>query len=107
MGFLKKIGRGIKKFASFTGKVVKGFAKGGIVGAGSAFVSNLGSGSSKPAQKASFASDSNLYASALPGFDVDVRTDAEKKRSRWLIGGIIALGLVVLGFLTGIFKRKR
>lgn len=42
MGFLKKVIRPFKKLASFTGKVVKGAASGGLVGAAAAFVKNVG-----------------------------------------------------------------
>lgn len=105
MGLLKKIGKGIKKFGSFTGKVVKGVASGGLVGGGAAFVSNLG-GSSSKAQKKTF-SAKDILKNSLPAVSVNVGLkDQDKKTLKivgYIVGGLLALWLVV----KFVFKRKR
>jgi hypothetical protein len=61
MGFLKKIIKPFKKLSSFAGKVVKGAASGGLVGAAAAFVKNAGG--RKPKKKVSLSANSG----AKPG----------------------------------------
>mgnify|MGYP000060571987 CR=1 FL=1 len=64
MGFLKKIIKPFKKLSSFTGKVVKGAASGGLVGAAAAFVKNVGPGNKNKNKKKLDAK--NLYKNGVP-----------------------------------------
>lgn len=104
MGFLKKLGKGIGKLASFAGKVVAGVAKGGIVGGVAAGFTNLG-GSSSPAPAPAAAQEAafkgNVYANSLPG-GVTIGTDKELQQSK-----MIKYLLIALAFVAGIFLFKK
>lgn len=67
MGFLKKVMRPFKKLSSFAGKVVKGAASGGLVGAAAAFVKNVGPGKKKKKTTAQKSLDAQgIYKNSLP-----------------------------------------
>ncbi len=104
MGLFKKIGRGIGKLGSFVGKVAKGVQKGGLVGGALTAVDNLGGG--KKAQTKAFSDP--FKASATPASftvgGITVTTEAEKRKKMFLIGGIVAVVLLVVGF---IFKKRK
>jgi len=105
MGFLKKIGRGIKKATSFANKVAKGVASGGIAGGIGAAVTNLGGKKQNAkAQKAVFETKDLLKTA---GINVtSTSKDTEQKQT------IIKIVLYVLGgfgalFLIGKLLTKR
>lgn len=108
MSLFSKIGRGFKKLASFTGKVTKGIASGGLAGGAAAFASNLGGGK---ATKKSFQGDSNLLSSTNPlastvSFGgVVLTTEQKEKRKRNII--IASVAAAILFLIAFIFKRKR
>lgn len=76
MGFLQKVIKPFKKIASFAGKVVKGAQSGGLIGAGAAFVKNLGGSSKKkkkPAAKEVY--KNGVPSGAASGSGVRFQTD--------------------------------
>ena len=96
MGFLKKLGRGIKKATSFANKVAKGVASGGIAGGIGAAVTNLGGSKTKAkAQKAVFETKDLLKTAGL-----DVRKTSAETESR---NKIIKIVLYVLGGIGALF----
>lgn len=105
MGLFDKIGRGLSKLGSFTGKVLKGIASGGVVGGVAAAATNLGGGSS--AQKATFTSSSTTLGNTNPttGQGGAATTFDWGQALKWV--GIVGGGGLLLWLVVKMFSRKR
>lgn len=105
MGLFKKLGRGIKKFSSFSGKVIKSAASGNPLQVAGTIASNLGGSRKKASPVLQQAQMASGFSVSAGGYSIETPEEKARKRNMWLmIGGGV---LVVITALLLIFKRKR